>query len=126
MLLFFWHRQSPAPWLDNGDTHIACAAIIASEGGLQYGTVSEDYWTGHHAHWRGWDSAYLRKDFAGVESERFRLAEGTVPGTVAASLAQRKRWHRGGVEVAARRPLAPHHTAHRDVARLGSRPATRP
>ena len=31
--------------------------------------------------------------------ERFRLAEGAVPDSVAASLAQRKRWHKGTVEL---------------------------
>lgn len=68
----------------------------------QYGTISEDVWTGHHAHLRGWNSAYLRKDYYGNAadaSQRFRLAEGTVPPNMAASLAQRKRWHKGGVEI---------------------------
>ena len=45
------------------------------------------------------DSAYLRKDWGGPLAERFRLAEGAVPDNVAASLAQRKRWHKGQVEL---------------------------
>ena len=47
---------------------------LDSIGGLQYGTVSEDFWTGHHAHWLGWKSAYLRKDTYGDINERFRAA----------------------------------------------------
>lgn len=72
---------------------------LDSIGGIQYGTISEDFWTGHHAHWLGWDSAYLRKDLQGDAEHRFRLSEGNVPDNVAASLAQRKRWHKGGVEL---------------------------
>jgi len=75
-------------------------AALDSIGGLQYGTISEDFWTGHHAHDLGWHSAYLRKDYQGDETERFRLSEGNVPPNVAASLAQRKRWHKGAVELA--------------------------
>merc|ERR1719446_289393 len=67
--------------------------------GIQYGTISEDFWTGHHAHNLGWDSAYFRKDLQGTAEDRFRLSEGNVPDNVAASLAQRKRWHKGGVEL---------------------------
>jgi len=72
---------------------------LDSVGGIQYGTISEDFWTGHHAHWLGWDSAYFRKDLQGKVEQRFRLSEGNVPDNVAASLAQRKRWHKGGVEL---------------------------
>jgi cellulose synthase/poly-beta-1,6-N-acetylglucosamine synthase-like glycosyltransferase len=72
---------------------------LDSIGGIQYGTISEDFWTGHHAHWLGWDSAYFRKDLQGDAEHRFRLSEGNVPDNVAASLAQRKRWHKGGVEL---------------------------
>ena len=75
-------------------------AALDSIGGLQYGTISEDFWTGRHAHQLGWLSAYLRKDHLGDPDERFRLSEGTVPPNVAASLAQRKRWHKGAVELA--------------------------
>lgn len=75
-------------------------SALDSIGGLQYGTISEDFWTGHHAHKAGWHSAYFRKDHQGSEEERFRLSEGDVPPNVAASLAQRKRWHKGGVELA--------------------------
>jgi len=73
---------------------------LDSIAGIQYGTVSEDFWTGRTAHQKGWDSAYLRKDYVGFEGEhRFRLAQGEVPPTVAAALVQRKRWHKGGVEL---------------------------
>ena len=41
----------------------------------------------------------MRKDVHGAEHKRFRLAEGDTPDTVAASLAQRKRWHKGSVEM---------------------------
>ena len=75
-------------------------AALDSIGGLQYGTISEDFWTGHHAHSLGWHSVYLRKDYEGDSETRFRLTEGDVPPNVAASLAQRKRWHKGAVELA--------------------------
>jgi cellulose synthase (UDP-forming) len=72
---------------------------LDSVGGIQYGTISEDFWTGHMAHWLGWDSAYMRKDRQGKRSDRFRLCEGTAPDSAAASLTQRKRWHKGAVEL---------------------------
>jgi len=74
-------------------------AALDDVGGINYGTISEDFWTGHQAHWKGWTSAYMRKDTQGDVDSRFRLAEGTVPPNVAAALAQRKRWHKGGVEL---------------------------
>jgi cellulose synthase (UDP-forming) len=72
---------------------------LDSVGGIQYGTISEDFWTGHMAHWLGWDSAYMRKDRQGRPEDRFHLAEGAAPDSAAASLTQRKRWHKGAVEL---------------------------
>jgi cellulose synthase (UDP-forming) len=72
---------------------------LDSVGGVQYGTVSEDFWTGYTAQAKGWNGAYMRKDRQGPKEHRFRLSEGNVPESVAASMAQRKRWHKGSVEL---------------------------
>jgi len=72
---------------------------LDSVGGVQYGTVSEDYWTGYTAQAKGWNAAYMRKDRQGPKEHRFRLSEGKVPESVAASMAQRKRWHKGSVQL---------------------------
>jgi cellulose synthase (UDP-forming) len=72
---------------------------LDSVSGIQYGTVSEDFWTGYVAQGKGWNSAYMRKDRQGPKEQRFRLSEGNVPENVAASMVQRKRWHKGSVEL---------------------------
>jgi len=74
-------------------------SALDSVGGLQYGTVSEDTWTALNAFALGWQSAYFSKEHFGLPHERFRLAEGNTPDNMAASLAQRKRWHLGSVEM---------------------------
>ena len=73
---------------------------LDSIGGIQYGSITEDKWTGHLAHEAGWTSSYLRKDYISDQTRPFRLAEGATPPSVAAALAQRKRWHKGAVEIA--------------------------
>ncbi|DAZ92486.1 TPA: hypothetical protein N0F65_012716 [Lagenidium giganteum] len=70
-----------------------------SIGGIQYGTQTEDAYTGNVLHTSGWDSVYFRKDFEGDAKDRIRLAEGAVPDTVAASMGQRKRWAKGAVQI---------------------------
>lgn len=70
-----------------------------SIGGIQYGTQTEDAYTGNVLHTSGWDSVYFRKDFEGDAKDRIRLAEGAVPETVAASMGQRKRWAKGAVQI---------------------------
>jgi len=68
-------------------------------GGIQYGTQTEDAYTGNVLHTSGWDSIYFRKDFEGAKEDRIRLCVGAVPDTVAASLGQRKRWAKGAVQI---------------------------
>lgn len=70
-----------------------------SIGGIQYGTQTEDAYTGNILHTAGWDSVYFRKDFEGEPKDRIRLCEGAVPETVAASMGQRKRWAKGAVQI---------------------------
>ena len=70
-----------------------------SIGGIQYGTQTEDAFTGNILHTAGWDSVYFRKDFEGDAKDRIRLCEGAIPETVAASLGQRKRWAMGAVQI---------------------------
>jgi cellulose synthase (UDP-forming) len=70
-----------------------------SIGGIQYGTQTEDAFTGNVLHTAGWDSVYFRKDFEGDMKDRIRLCEGAVPETVAASMGQRKRWAKGAVQI---------------------------
>lgn len=70
-----------------------------SIGGIQYGTQTEDAFTGNILHSAGWDSVYFRKDFEGDAKDRIRLCEGAVPETVAASMGQRKRWAKGAVQI---------------------------
>lgn len=70
-----------------------------SIGGIQYGTQTEDAFTGNVLHTSGWDSVYFRKDFEGEAKDRIRLCEGAVPETVAASMGQRKRWSKGAVQI---------------------------
>ena len=67
--------------------------------GIAYGSLSEDLYTGKCLHAAGWDSIFLRKDYEGPMNERYKLAVGTAPDSVAATLAQRHRWAKGGVEV---------------------------
>lgn len=54
--------------------------------GIQYGSLTEDAFTGKMMVERGWKGFYFRKDFEGEEEERIRLAEGAIPESVAASL----------------------------------------
>lgn len=70
-----------------------------SIGGIQYGTQTEDAYTGNVLHTSGWDSVYFRKDFEGDAKDRIRLCEGSIPETVAASMGQRKRWAKGAVQI---------------------------
>nr|ACX56231.1 cellulose synthase 3 [Saprolegnia monoica] len=70
-----------------------------SIGGIQYGTQTEDAFTGNILHGAGWDSIYFRKDFEGEPKDRIRLCEGAIPETVAASLGQKKRWAMGAVQI---------------------------
>ncbi|KAE8886152.1 hypothetical protein PF003_g29933 [Phytophthora fragariae] len=53
------------------------------------------------AQWAGKRSRgyYFRKDLEGEEADRIRLAEGAVPESVAAALAQRKRWAKGNFQI---------------------------
>ncbi|DAZ93465.1 TPA: hypothetical protein N0F65_006524 [Lagenidium giganteum] len=67
--------------------------------GIQYGSLTEDAFTGKMMIDKGWKGLYFRKDLEGEESERIRLAEGAVPESVAASLAQRKRWAKGNFQI---------------------------
>lgn len=70
-----------------------------SIGGIQYGTQTEDAFTGNILHTAGWDSVYFRKDFEGEPKDRIRLCEGAIPETVAASMGQKKRWAKGAVQI---------------------------
>jgi cellulose synthase (UDP-forming) len=70
-----------------------------SIGGIQYGTQTEDAYTGNVLQASGWDSVYFRKDFEGEPKDRIRLCEGAVPDTVAASMGQKKRWAKGAVQI---------------------------
>lgn len=70
-----------------------------SIGGIQYGTQTEDAFTGNILHTTGWDSVYFRKDFEGDAKDRIRLCEGAIPETVAASMGQRKRWAKGAIQI---------------------------
>lgn len=70
-----------------------------SIGGIQYGTQTEDAYTGNVMHKAGWDSVYFRKDFEGDVKDRIRLCEGAIPETVAASMGQKKRWAKGAIQI---------------------------
>lgn len=67
--------------------------------GIQYGSLTEDAYTGQMLNALGWKALYFRKDFEGEVSERIRLAEGLIPDNVAGSLAQRKRWAKGNFQI---------------------------
>lgn len=67
--------------------------------GIQYGSLTEDAFTGKMMIDKGWKGFYFRKDLEGEESDRIRLAEGAVPESVAAALAQRKRWAKGNFQI---------------------------
>ena len=67
--------------------------------GIQYGSLTEDAYTGKRMVENGWKGLYFRKDLEGDVDERIRLAEGAVPESVAASLAQRKRWAKGNFQI---------------------------
>ncbi|KAF0703666.1 Aste57867_7565 [Aphanomyces stellatus] len=72
---------------------------LDSIGGIQYGSLTEDRYTGQQLCAMGWKALYFRKDFEGEASERIRLAEGLIPENVASSLAQRKRWAKGNFQI---------------------------
>ncbi|RHZ03775.1 hypothetical protein DYB37_004735 [Aphanomyces astaci] len=72
---------------------------LDSIGGIQYGSLTEDCYTGQQLCAMGWKGLYFRKDFEGETSERIRLAEGLIPDNVASSLAQRKRWAKGNFQI---------------------------
>uniref|UniRef100_A0AAV1V559 PH domain-containing protein n=1 Tax=Peronospora matthiolae TaxID=2874970 RepID=A0AAV1V559_9STRA len=67
--------------------------------GVQYGSLTEDAFTGKMMVDKGWKGYYFRKDLEGEEADRIRLAEGAVPESVAAALAQRKRWAKGNFQI---------------------------
>jgi cellulose synthase (UDP-forming) len=71
---------------------------LDSISGIQYGSLTEDCYTGQKLCSMGWKGLYFRKDFEGEAQERIRLAEGLVPDSVAASLAQRRRWAKGNFQ----------------------------
>merc|ERR1711920_754303 len=72
---------------------------LDSVAGIQYGSLTEDAFTGQMITSLGWKGLYYRKDFEGEMRERIRLAEGLVPDSVASSLAQRKRWAKGNMQI---------------------------
>ncbi|GLE03066.1 hypothetical protein PINS_up011945 [Pythium insidiosum] len=72
---------------------------LDSIGGIQYGSLTEDCYTGQQLCAMGWKALYFRKDFEGEANERIRLAEGLIPDSVAGSLAQRKRWAKGNFQI---------------------------
>jgi cellulose synthase (UDP-forming) len=72
---------------------------LDSIGGIQYGSLTEDCYTGQQLCAMGWKALYFRKDFEGEPTERIRLAEGLIPDSVAGSLAQRKRWAKGNFQI---------------------------
>ena len=72
--------------------------------GITYGTLTEDSVTGYRIHSLGWKGYYMRKDHHKIEpSKRYRLAEGAIPDSVAASMVQRKRWFKGSLQILFRR-----------------------
>ncbi|CAH0514297.1 unnamed protein product [Peronospora belbahrii] len=71
---------------------------LDSIGGIQYGTLTEDCYTGERLVSMGWKALYFRKDFEGEAHERVRLAEGAIPDSVAGAMAQRKRWAKGNFQ----------------------------
>uniref|UniRef100_A0A7S2RUS2 Glycosyltransferase 2-like domain-containing protein n=1 Tax=Rhizochromulina marina TaxID=1034831 RepID=A0A7S2RUS2_9STRA len=82
-----------------GTNAIFRRAAFDSIGGIKYGTLTEDSFTGFTLNQAGWDSAYFRKDWEGSADERFPLASGLVPESVAATFKQRKRWAQGSCEI---------------------------
>ncbi|KAF1335882.1 Cellulose synthase 1, partial [Globisporangium splendens] len=71
---------------------------LDSISGIQYGSLTEDCYTGQKLCSMGWKGLYFRKDFEGEAQERIRLAEGLVPDSVAAAMAQRRRWAKGNFQ----------------------------
>ncbi|RHY57953.1 hypothetical protein DYB34_000226 [Aphanomyces astaci] len=86
-----------------GTNAIFRRSALDSVCGIAYGSLTEDAFTGKLMIDKGWKGLYFRKDFEGEEGERIRLAEGAVPETVSASLAQRKRWAKGNFQIFLRR-----------------------
>ncbi|OQR97654.1 cellulose synthase 4 [Achlya hypogyna] len=86
-----------------GTNAIFRRSALDSVSGIAYGSLTEDAFTGKLMIDKGWKGLYFRKDFEGEEGDRIRLAEGAVPETVAASLAQRKRWAKGNFQIFLRR-----------------------
>mmetsp|Transcript_3694 Transcript_3694/g.7715 ORF Transcript_3694/g.7715 Transcript_3694/m.7715 type:complete len:575 (-) Transcript_3694:241-1965(-) len=85
-----------------GTNAIFRRAALDSIGGIRYGTLTEDAFTGRCLNQKGWDSGYFRKDWEGEigdPNERFPLASGTVPDSVSATFKQRKRWAQGSCEI---------------------------
>ena len=82
-----------------GTNAIFRRAALDSVSGVQYGSLTEDAYTGQVMSALGWRNLYFRKDFEGEASERIRLAEGLIPDSVAGSLAQRKRWAKGNFQI---------------------------
>lgn len=72
---------------------------LDSVAGIQYGSLTEDAYTGQMINAKGWKNLYFRKDFEGDRADRIRLAAGSIPESVAASLAQRKRWAKGNFQI---------------------------
>ncbi|CAI5718356.1 unnamed protein product [Hyaloperonospora brassicae] len=59
-----------------GSNAVFCRQAFDSIGGIQYGTPSEDAFTGNVVHTSGWDSVYFRKDFEGDAKDRIRFRPG--------------------------------------------------
>ncbi|DAZ92663.1 TPA: hypothetical protein N0F65_005801 [Lagenidium giganteum] len=83
-----------------GTNAIIRREALDSIAGIQYGSLTEDLWTGERLRAKGWKGLYYRKDFEGESTERIRLAEGLIPDSVAGTMAQRKRWAKGNFQVA--------------------------
>lgn len=85
-----------------GTNAIFRRAALDSIGGIKYGTLTEDAFTGMNLNAMGWDSGYFRKDWEGEKSdpsERFMLCTGDVPESIDATFKQRKRWAQGSCEI---------------------------
>ncbi|CAI5718347.1 unnamed protein product [Hyaloperonospora brassicae] len=82
-----------------GSNAVFCRQAFDSIGGIQYGTPSEDAFTGNVVHTSGWDSVYFRKDFEGDAKDRIRLCGGAIPETVAPAMVQKKHWAKGSVQI---------------------------
>ena len=58
-----------------GANAVFCRLAYYSNGGIQYGTHTDDACTGNVVHTSGWDSVYFRKDFEDDAKDRVHCAE---------------------------------------------------